>query len=493
MRRGMTGGSLSGWLAFLGPLAAYGITLSPGIDFWDTGEMQTVPYLPGVAHPTGFPLFVLAAGLFGRVVAFGDPAWRISLFSAVASAGAAWLAFRFTTDRTRDPLVGLAAALAFAAGDVVWTRAVRAEVHDLALFFIALALTLAARAGDARESRALAAPAAALGCALATHPVALLALPCATAFAWPALRAASLPTLLRALGMGALPLLAYAYVPLRSAYVEAHGLDPAAALGLRGGAFFDSDAPSTPAAFVRYLTGANFHAGGAFAAALTPNGLARAFAFARDVAGGEYTLATLLLVGAGLVAFATSQPRVAVGIATLVACVAAFVGNYPAESDSARYALPVFWAFATCAAVGALRICTAIAGRASPLATAFAALALAIAASRSSVAAYADVRAATAREDARALAPLVAAHTVDGSLVVASWAFATPIAYAAYVVHAFGARRLVCGWPSDVGADLSAWRARFGHVYVVVPLSYDVRAIANRRYVADRWQLAEIR
>ena len=36
-------------------LAVYVRTLLPGLAFGDWGEMQTVPHVLGVAHPTGYP------------------------------------------------------------------------------------------------------------------------------------------------------------------------------------------------------------------------------------------------------------------------------------------------------------------------------------------------------------------------------------------------------------------------------------------------------
>ncbi|HET6275000.1 MAG TPA: hypothetical protein VFE16_03575 [Candidatus Cybelea sp.] len=39
--------------AFVIPLALYVLSLDPDVGFWDTGEMNTVPYILGLAHPTG--------------------------------------------------------------------------------------------------------------------------------------------------------------------------------------------------------------------------------------------------------------------------------------------------------------------------------------------------------------------------------------------------------------------------------------------------------
>ena len=42
-------------------LGVYVVTLMPGVAFGDWGEMQTVPHVLGVAHPTGYPTYVLLA------------------------------------------------------------------------------------------------------------------------------------------------------------------------------------------------------------------------------------------------------------------------------------------------------------------------------------------------------------------------------------------------------------------------------------------------
>ncbi len=54
------------------------------VDYWDTGEMQTVPWILGIAHPTGFPAFVLGGFLFSHLVPIGSVAFRMSLFSGIA-------------------------------------------------------------------------------------------------------------------------------------------------------------------------------------------------------------------------------------------------------------------------------------------------------------------------------------------------------------------------------------------------------------------------
>ena len=50
-------------LAGIVPLAVYVATLTPTVAGGDAGEMITVAYLLGVAHPPGYPLYTLLAKL----------------------------------------------------------------------------------------------------------------------------------------------------------------------------------------------------------------------------------------------------------------------------------------------------------------------------------------------------------------------------------------------------------------------------------------------
>ena len=496
MRHGTGRDSLSGWLAFAAPLALYIATLSPGVDFWDIGEMQTVPYLLGIAHPTGFPLAILLGWAFTHAIPFGDPAWRMSLLCAVAVATAARALHTIVVMLTNDARVGVASALAFSVGAIVWTHAVRADVHDLALAAIAIALALALRAGNTRDPRIFARTALALGAALALHPIALLALPCAIAFAWPAIVRARTRACARAIASFLAPLALYLYLPLRSAYVETHGGDPGSDLGIVGSAIFDTGAPSTPSAFWRYISGADFLPLHAFVRAASSDGVARAYRFAHDVSyrNDGYVMLAFALIG--FCVLVAQRPRVAIGFAALVLASVAFVSNYAAESDTSRYALAALWAIGVCAGVGVSWLVRAVASdarRIAPHVSSVAAAALALALLPGLAGVARDVGETTRTDDARELGREVARRTADGSLVISSWNFATPLAYEMYVAHSLGTRRLACGWPHDFAGLYPGWQARFPHIYFVLARAYDVTPFANSLYVAKKWQLSELR
>ena len=496
MRRGTDGDSLSGWLAFAAPLALYIATLSPGVDLWDIGEMQTVPYLLGIAHPTGFPLAILLGWAFTHALPFGDPAWRMSLLCAIAVAIAARALHASVVALTNDARVGVASAVAFSLGAIVWTHAVRADVHDLALAAIAIALATALRAGLECEPRLLGNTALALGAALALHPIAALAFPCALVFAWPAILRARSRVLVRAIAIFVAPLALYLYVPFRSAYVETHGGDPGRTLGLVGSAIFDNGAPSTPSAFWRYISGADFSPLHAFARAASSDGVVRALRFAHAVAYENDGYVTLAFALVGFCVLATKRSRVALGLASLALASVTFVANYAAESDTVRYALPALWAVGLCAGVGVWWLVRALAGntsRIAPHASSFAAVALALALLPGLVGTARDVGDATRAVDARELGTEVARRTADGSLVIATWNYATPLAYELYVAHSLGTRRLAAGWPHDFAGLYPGWQARFPHIYFVLARAYDVTPFADPLYVSKKWQLSELR
>jgi hypothetical protein len=121
-------------------LILYGATAAPSIVelFDDSLEFQLVAPTFGIAHPTGYPLYVLLGGLWSRVLfPVGNWAWRMNLFSALAAATTVALVYalacRLTTLHAGkpNPWAGLAAALTFGLGPIWWRQATIAEVYAL--------------------------------------------------------------------------------------------------------------------------------------------------------------------------------------------------------------------------------------------------------------------------------------------------------------------------------------------------------------------------
>ena len=76
-------------VTFSAAMTVYLLTMMPGPAFMDTGEFQTVTYVLGVAHPTGYPLYTILGKLFGTLFPLGNWAFRMNLMSALSTAIAA--------------------------------------------------------------------------------------------------------------------------------------------------------------------------------------------------------------------------------------------------------------------------------------------------------------------------------------------------------------------------------------------------------------------
>ncbi len=117
-------------------MAIYVRTLAPTVAGGDSGELITVAYTLGVAHPPGYPLYTMLAKLF-TLIPIGTIAWRVNLFSAACGAGAATILFLAAARWSGSLWAALAAASLFAFSPRVWPHAVTAEVFALNNLFIA--------------------------------------------------------------------------------------------------------------------------------------------------------------------------------------------------------------------------------------------------------------------------------------------------------------------------------------------------------------------
>lgn len=132
-------------------LGVYLSTLAPGLTWAnngsDGGDLITAAYTGGIAHPTGYPLYLLLARLF-QALPIGSLAYRTNLMSAVFAALSAVLIYELVTRTLRDLnlnhvwLPALTAGLAFGLAPLVWSQAVITEVYTLQAFLTALILYL---------------------------------------------------------------------------------------------------------------------------------------------------------------------------------------------------------------------------------------------------------------------------------------------------------------------------------------------------------------
>lgn len=127
-------------LAFFLPLLIYIITLTPTISSaGDSGELVAVVATNGVAHPPGYPLYVLLARFF-IFFPFGNIAWRLNLLAALFESASILLIFLTLKKILEDKFVALVSSLILAFSYTFWLYGLIAEVFSLNNFFTVLSL-----------------------------------------------------------------------------------------------------------------------------------------------------------------------------------------------------------------------------------------------------------------------------------------------------------------------------------------------------------------
>jgi hypothetical protein len=195
---------------------AYLRTLLPGIAFGDWGEMQTVPPVLGIAHPTGYPTYILLAWL-AELVPIGSIAFRANLLSAVFVAAALTTTTLIALRLGVRPLIAIAATLGLGATGTVWAAATVAEVNPLHLLFAAVIVHRALVWEERRSPVDLAIGGLLVGLALGNHLLTLFIAPFVALFVlWAGRREILARPLILALPIGGLVLglAVYLYIPL---------------------------------------------------------------------------------------------------------------------------------------------------------------------------------------------------------------------------------------------------------------------------------------
>lgn len=110
----------------------------------DGGDLITAAATGGVAHPTGYPVYLLLARIF-QFLPVGSLAFRTNLLSVFCMALAVLLVYKLVIcslpapDGYKSWMVALASSYAFGLAPLVWSQAVITEVYALhALFVVAI-------------------------------------------------------------------------------------------------------------------------------------------------------------------------------------------------------------------------------------------------------------------------------------------------------------------------------------------------------------------
>jgi hypothetical protein len=320
-----------GGIAFL----VYLLTLQRTIGRADTFEFQVTAPVLGVAHPTGYPLYILIGKLFS-LLPIGKIAARVNVTSAISAAIAAGTSFLTARRALRlDARAAALAALAFAFSPTLWSQAVIAEVYALnsalvvALLGGMLWLLMRPDAPPRQQAQMVAGLFLLLGLSFANHLTTVLLLPALALtliLARPRLtwREWGLSIALLAAG-----LMFYAYIPMR--WPALHG-----GQGMRWGEF------------IGWVTGQRF------------SGALQLDAWWRDpgrwgiiwrLASTEYYWIGLALGAVGLAALAVRRWQAALVTALAYAAYTFYTLNYLIP-DISVYLIPMHLILALWMAVG---------------------------------------------------------------------------------------------------------------------------------------------
>lgn len=146
----------SGGRGALVAAAAFGVylmTLAPGVDFIDAGELSAVAWTLGIAHPTGYPLFSVVGWCFAHVPLPVEPVVRLNIMAAVLGSAGVFMFFQlvafilrevFPSEDGQQERLRLAAttgaSLLLAFSETYWSQAVAVEVYSLHLFLVSIVL-----------------------------------------------------------------------------------------------------------------------------------------------------------------------------------------------------------------------------------------------------------------------------------------------------------------------------------------------------------------
>jgi hypothetical protein len=449
-------------LAFLIPMITYALSVSHDVASRDLADAQSVPFLLGIMHPTGYPLWTMLGNLFSHILNVDSVAYRMNLFGALCMALTCVTGVVTALRIGIGPVTSLGAFLCFAWARIIWFHGAQADTQNLALLFQAMTLYYLCGWLIHARTRDIVAASAAFAAAIVAHPISLWLLP---AFAFAKLSRAKNITVQNG-GAGlmtfVLVLCCFAYLPLRSAAIEHHPVDAtqmAAPAATR--VAWDVNAPSTRQGFLAEITGAEFGTLPLWRSAVNPQNWLGYVKSLYATIHSSYDILFAVIIALGIIWLIQKRSKVCIML-LIAAASSTFVALAfaPLEGDPSRYLMLLLWIGALFAGGLSVGWNWTIDPRRIIWALILLANAVYIAIGSSSVAA--QQRDATSRPIVIWLAQAIP----DKAIVVAPWADATTLAYASYADHTFPGHTILAAKAGDLNAQYASL-AKIEPVYVL--------------------------
>jgi len=346
------GAALPGGVVALFVGVLYMGTLAPTVlpygtpDTLDSPMLQTEVLVLGIGHPTGYPTYMMLTHLF-TYLPIGDPAYRVSLASALYGAAAVLIVYLVGLRLGGRAVAAASGALAFGLSGTFWGQAVIAEVYTLEALLVALAILVLLVWRDRSGDRYLLLCAFLVGLSLTHHLTSALLVPAVPAFVFLTDRRVFSRTrlLLKGFGLFLLGLVPILYLPIRA---------------LIHAPLNEAD-PSTPWRLLLLVTGGSFLAESSEKGRhCSPSALALADPSTKLQLLGGHLLGQfpLILMLVGILAavhllFTDRAAAVLLGILFFGCLLQAVVYLQLGIEDFYVFLIPAFLAFGLCISVGA--------------------------------------------------------------------------------------------------------------------------------------------
>lgn len=195
----------------------YVLTLCPEVPGGDSGELIGAAYSLGVAHPPGYPLYLMLSKIF-TWIPLENIAWRVNLFSAFCNSIATAFIFLAAAQMTRNLRAAFLAGGLFAFSPLIWRYSVVAEVFGLNNLFAAALIFLTVKFYYGKELRTFYQALFVFSLGLSNHHTLLfVGVPLLGWMAWEKREFLTTKSgLLKIVLFGTLGFLPYLYLPLRS-------------------------------------------------------------------------------------------------------------------------------------------------------------------------------------------------------------------------------------------------------------------------------------
>lgn len=171
----------SGYIAFGIGFLVYLLTASSEVTFFDSGELIASSFTLGIAHPPGYPLYVILSHFF-NYIPFGNVAFKVSIFSAFFGALTNFITYLIVKDLLENDnffslLTAVLSSLIIGFSYTHWSQSVTAEVYSLSTFIIIFCLYINIKFIKSGDLRYIFFACFLVGIAITAHLTALVLIP----------------------------------------------------------------------------------------------------------------------------------------------------------------------------------------------------------------------------------------------------------------------------------------------------------------------------